>query len=131
MDMGLLVKKLPKGRYQCRVSMPRGVHEGRTNPIPIIMNAEKNCKRDKKRPTFAVFEVDEEIKIKLSTSKQLGQGQLCHDHFKGPIVWEQQRFEHDTYFVEQNLLTTMPTLSTYVRPHTRYRNIQTTFFKNT
>ncbi len=60
-----------------------------------------------KRPTFAVFEVDEQVKHKLSASRILGQGQLCHDHFRGPIVWEQQRFECDTYFVEQNLLTTM------------------------
>jgi hypothetical protein len=104
---GFTCQKLPKGRYQCRVSMPRGVHEARTSPILIIMNCEKNGKKEKKKPTFAVFEVDEQIKKKLSTSRKLSEGQLCHDHFKGPIVWEQQRFEHDQYFVEQNLLTTM------------------------
>jgi hypothetical protein len=58
---GFTCQKLPKGRYQCRVSMPRGVHEGRTNPILILMNSDKNVKRNNKRPTFDVFEVDEEI----------------------------------------------------------------------
>jgi hypothetical protein len=104
---GFTCQKLPKGRYQCRVSMPRGVYEDTTSPILIIMNEENSGKKTKERPSFTVFKVDENITKILSTPRKLFEGQLCQDHFKGPIVWEQQRYEVDKYFVEQNLLTTV------------------------
>jgi len=99
---GFTCQKLPKGRYQCRLSMPRGIHAKHTCPLLIKRLTHHNAKLDQR----AQFQIDDEYTGKEMLAQVDLNVELCHPHRKGTIIWEQHRDEKDKYFVEQNLLIT-------------------------
>jgi hypothetical protein len=102
---GFTCQKLPKGRYQCRVSMPRGVYPNETSPIIVKMLSPADHKAAT-RAQFSIANVDDSKKMQFNRALDLLAGEFRYPHCDGAIIWEQQRFEEDKYYVEQNLITT-------------------------
>jgi len=102
---GFTCQQLPKGRYQCRLAMPRGIHPESTGPIHIQLKTASDHKSGQ-RSTFVVKPITSRLKSFLLEPQNFKAGVFCREHPHGPIIWEQRREEKDKYFVEQNLLIT-------------------------
>jgi hypothetical protein len=50
--------------------------------------------------------MDEDTIAMLNAPNNALIGQYIHQHPMGPIIWEQTRYEQDTYYYENNIITT-------------------------
>ena len=105
---GFSCEKTKKGRYMCRLAMPRGVHDCPTGPLLVNSSNLGNSAKG----IQAVFE-SVNVSKKPSVQALLDgryfplEGQIMRPAVtNGPIIWEQNRLERDKMFVESNLTVT-------------------------
>jgi hypothetical protein len=96
-----------KGKWMCRLALPRGVHDGET--APYFVRAEHLGNPSKGiRAKFDAIKIDEEteaVLLNLLDSPYFPlDGVFMHPHLDGAIIWEIQRPHCDSMFVESNLI---------------------------
>ncbi len=102
---GFSCEKGKKGKYMCRLVFKRGLHNGKTCLLLVILfrseKVEKQIKADVRS-----YPLDEHV-IKLTkTPIDALTGEFKQKHPMGPVVWEQTRKEPDAYYCENNLIAT-------------------------
>ncbi|ETM48838.1 hypothetical protein L914_06688 [Phytophthora nicotianae] len=83
-----------RGKTQCRLCRPAGIHNLPTQPLHI----------SKSDGVLTGKSLNPELEVKLDAGYDPEQGEFLRPHIPGPIVWEQFRPESDGMFIETNLL---------------------------
>ena len=100
---GFSCKKGKKGKYMCRLVFKRGLHNGKTCLLPVIIfrseNVEKKIKADVRS-----FPLDKHTIKLMETPIDALTGEFKQKHPMGPVVWEQTRKEADAYYCENHLI---------------------------
>ncbi len=86
----------------CRLVFKQGLH---TCAILIILFKSKNVAK-KQRADIQAITLDKDTVAMLNTPNDALAGALKQQHPMGPIVWKQTRNEQDTYYCENNIITT-------------------------
>jgi hypothetical protein len=102
---GFSCEKGKKGKYMCRLVIKRGLHNGKTCLLLVILfrseNVEKKIKVD-----IRSYSLDEHTIKLMKTQIDALSGEFKQKHPMGPVVWEQMRKEADAYYCENNLIAT-------------------------
>ena len=103
---GFTCEKTKKGRYMCRLALPRGDHEKPTCPLLILGTGMKGNIAKGERPELHSIGVsgNENIQKALDGPYKPLEGCITRPHLTGPIVWEMHRPKRDAMFVESNLI---------------------------
>ncbi len=82
----------------------RSSYIGNLTPSDCIIQVGKHCK--KQHADVRAYPMDEDTIAMLNAPNNALICQFLHQHPKGPIIWEQTRYEHDVYYCENNIITT-------------------------
>ena len=102
MVMDSPVKKAKKGKYVCHLVFKRGLHNGKTCLLLVILFRSENAKK-KKADVHSFLSDEHTIKL-MKTPTDALTGEFKQQHPMGPVVWEQIRKEADAFYCENNLV---------------------------
>jgi hypothetical protein len=74
----------------------------------------KHCK--KQHADIQDYHVGEDTIAMLNAPNNALIGEFIHQHPMGPIVWEQTQYEQDSYYCENNIITSI-LLNVQIIPH--------------
>jgi hypothetical protein len=102
---GFSCKKGKKGKYMCRLVFKRGLHNGKTYPLLVILYESENVEK-KRISDIQSFSIGEHTIKLMKTPTNALIGEFEQQHPMGPVIWEQTRQEADAYYCENNLIAT-------------------------
>jgi hypothetical protein len=104
-DHGFCCEKGKKGKYMCRWVFKQGLHVWNTCPLLIILFRLENIAK-KQHADVQAYPMDEHTIAMLNAPNNALIGQFIHQHPMGPIIWEQTWYGQDTYYCENDIITT-------------------------
>ncbi|CAN0192124.1 unnamed protein product [Lampetra planeri] len=102
---GFTCEKGKRGKYMCRLSMGREVHNRPSCPLLLTMHKNEDISKGI-RCDIEGREIDAATIQFLEQPLNHLNGVLLRPHLRGPIVWELHRPEQDAMFVETNIIAT-------------------------
>ncbi|CAM9804630.1 unnamed protein product [Lampetra planeri] len=102
---GFTCEKGKRGKYMCRLSMGRGVHDHPSCPLLLTMHKNEDISKGI-RCYIEGREIDAATIQFLERPLNHLNGVLLRPHLRGPIVRELHRPEQDAMFVESNIIAT-------------------------
>ena len=114
-------RKGKRGKFMCRLSMSRGVHDFPTCPLMLLLRH----RGDMEKGVRALVEgrpLNTDTVTFLDGGYDLEAGEFLPRHPPLPIVWEQQRPKRDAKFVECNL-----TMAALLDSHSNSSTITSTY----
>jgi hypothetical protein len=99
-------EKRKKGKFMCCLVFKRGLHTWKTCHLLIILFRLENIAK-KQHADVRAYHVVEDTIAMLNAPNNALIGKFIHQHPLGPIIWEQTQYEHDAYYCENNIITTI------------------------
>ncbi len=87
--MDFPAKKAKNEKYMCRLVFKRGLHNGKTCLLLVILFRSENVKK-KIKAGVCSFPLDKHTIKLMKTPSDALTGELKQKHSMGPVVWEQK-----------------------------------------